>query len=73
MGEHNHVTRDIKPYGQCQACDKYHQSEARRAAQTVTHTEDQETCPCGSCAHYREVNERPVGEWPPHLETKDAS
>lgn len=21
---HNHVTRDIKPYGQCDACDLYH-------------------------------------------------
>jgi hypothetical protein len=22
--EHNHVTRDIKPLGQCPACDRYH-------------------------------------------------
>ena len=22
--EHNHVTRDIKPYGDCPACDYYH-------------------------------------------------
>ncbi len=24
MTEHNHVTRDIKPIGQCPACDRYH-------------------------------------------------
>lgn len=21
---HNHITRDIKPYGQCPGCDEYH-------------------------------------------------
>lgn len=24
---HNHVTRDIKPYGRCPACDEYHGDE----------------------------------------------
>lgn len=24
---HNHVTRDIKPYGQCPACDSIHERE----------------------------------------------
>ncbi len=24
MNDHNHVTRDIKPLGQCPACDRYH-------------------------------------------------
>jgi len=24
MSEHNHLTRDIKPEGQCPACDNYH-------------------------------------------------
>ena len=25
MAEHNHITRDIKPQGECPACDRYHQ------------------------------------------------
>lgn len=24
MSKHNHITRDIKPLGQCLACDEYH-------------------------------------------------
>lgn len=24
MRKHNHITRDIKPQGQCPACDEYH-------------------------------------------------
>ena len=24
MRKHNHITRDIKPLGQCPACDEYH-------------------------------------------------
>lgn len=24
MAEHNHITRDIKPHGICEGCDKYH-------------------------------------------------
>lgn len=24
---HNHITRDIKPLGQCPACDRYHDSQ----------------------------------------------
>jgi hypothetical protein len=27
---HNHVTRDIKPEGQCPACDRYHASRKAR-------------------------------------------
>jgi hypothetical protein len=27
MTEHNHMTRDIKPRGQCPGCDAYHVSE----------------------------------------------
>lgn len=26
---HNHVTRDIKPYGMCEACDQYHVGSKR--------------------------------------------
>ncbi len=26
---HNHVTRDIKPQGECPACDKYHQKHRK--------------------------------------------
>jgi len=26
---HNHFTRDIKPEGQCPACDQYHQQERK--------------------------------------------
>jgi hypothetical protein len=28
--QHNHMTRDIKPHGQCPACDEYHALEAGR-------------------------------------------
>ena len=27
---HNHVTRDIKPLGECPACDAYHTREVAR-------------------------------------------
>lgn len=26
---HNHITRDIKPYGQCPACDVYHRKHSK--------------------------------------------
>ena len=28
--KHNHVTRDIKPLGQCPGCDDYHNSKLRK-------------------------------------------
>jgi hypothetical protein len=33
MSQHNHITRDIKPEGQCPACDDYHD---RRKPQPLT-------------------------------------
>lgn len=32
---HNHITRDIKPRGQCPGCDSHHQSEDRRRSVQV--------------------------------------
>lgn len=29
---HNHITRDIKPPGQCYSCDRYHALHGRREA-----------------------------------------
>lgn len=31
MNKHNHVTRDIKPLGQCPACDDYHNRNIPKA------------------------------------------
>jgi hypothetical protein len=35
--EHNHITRDIKPAGECYSCDRYH---AKCAADTIFKLED---------------------------------
>lgn len=31
MNQHNHITRDIKPIGQCPACDEYHYKPLAKA------------------------------------------
>ena len=32
MTDHNHITRDIKPLGQCPGCDAYHQAHPPQEA-----------------------------------------
>lgn len=39
MRIHNHVTRDIKPLGQCPACDKYHERHIPKAAKQNSKSE----------------------------------
>lgn len=37
LENHNHITRDIKPAGQCYSCDRYH---AKVAADTIYSLEE---------------------------------
>lgn len=32
---HNHITRDIKPRGNCPACDLYHEGQPKKLTQVV--------------------------------------
>jgi len=37
---HNHITRDIKPLGQCPACDAYHDRHIPKPTPPATHPEN---------------------------------
>lgn len=44
MTQHNHITRDIKPKGECPSCDEYHRNKLLRNLMklSINHAND---CP----------------------------
>lgn len=46
---HNHVTRDIKPPGQCPGCDAYQSFTCPRCRRTSYNPNDVREGYCGAC------------------------
>lgn len=65
---HNHVTRDIKPPGQCPACDQFsgeHQPRPQRTGDDPFPppfpNRDKHTDPCPGCGHVLGIHAQEIG------------